>query len=137
MSTQLQDQLFLRPSEVARRLNVHRSTVYAWMDNGTLPSVWVGPRSRRVPAGALETYIERRQEGADERERAAIAELIEGVTSSPSQARSAFEHETGMSPEEFSDRWRQGAIDDTPDNARVALRALALKAVRAAERQPA
>lgn len=136
MPTQLQDQLFLKPSEVARRLNVDRSTVYRWMDDGTLPSVWVGPQSRRIPAGALEVYLQRRQHGGEERERSEIAELVRQVSSSPSQASSEFEHETGMSPEKFSDRWRQSDIEDTAENTRLALRALALKSVRAAEGQP-
>jgi excisionase family DNA binding protein len=136
MPTQLQDQLFLKPSEVARRLSVDRSTVYRWMDDGTLPSVWVGPQSRRIPAGALEVYLQRRQPGGEERERSEIAELIKQVSSSTSQASSEFEHETGMSPNEFSDRWRQSDIEDTAENTRLALRALALKSVRAAEGQP-
>jgi excisionase family DNA binding protein len=137
MPTQLQDQLFLKPSEVARRLSLDRSTVYRWMDDGTLPSVWVGPQSRRIPAGALATYLQRRQPGGEKRERSEIAELVERATSSPSQASSEFEHETGLSPEEFSERWRQSAIEDTPENTRLALRALALRSVRAAEGQPA
>jgi hypothetical protein len=41
-----------------------------------------------------------------------------------------------MSPEQFSDRWRQSDIEDTAENTRLALRALALKSVRAAEGQP-
>lgn len=136
--SQLQDQLFLKPSEVARRLNVHRSTIYSWMDEGTLPSVWVGPKARRIPAGALETYMKRRQEGAKQRERAEIAALVNRAMTSPVQASSAFQHETGLSPEEFCDRWRQGGIADTPDNACLALRALAIKTMRAAaEHQPA
>jgi len=128
---QLQDQLFLKPSEVARRLNVHRSTIYSWMDDGTLPSVWVGPKARRIPAGAFETYMERRREGAEQRERAEIAALVNDAIASPVQAGSAFQQETGLSAEEFSDRWRQGLIADTRDNACLALRALAIKTVRA------
>ena len=84
-----------------------------------------------------QTYLRRLQPGREERERSEIAELVQRVTSSPSQSSSEFEHETGLSPEEFSDRWRQGAIEDTPENTRLALRALALRSVRAAEGQPA
>jgi excisionase family DNA binding protein len=133
--SQLQDQLFLKPSDIARRLNVHRSTIYSWMDDGTLPSVWVGPKVRRVPAGAFEVYM-RRLEGGEHAERAAIAELVDAAVASPVEAGAAFLEETGTTAQEFSDRWRQGTIEDTADNTRLALRALAIKAATT-ERQPA
>lgn len=133
--SQLQDQLFLKPSDVAQRLNVHRSTIYSWMDDGTLPSVWVGPKVRRIPAGAFEVYL-RRLERSEQAERAGISELVGGAVTSPVEAGAAFLEETGITAQEFSDRWRQGTIEDTADNTRLALRALAIKTATT-ERQPA
>lgn len=40
--------------------------------------------------------------------------------------RVAFEQATGMSPEEWERRWRADEIEDTAENMRLAIRALAL-----------
>jgi excisionase family DNA binding protein len=52
----------LRAPEVARRLDLGESTVRQMMRRGELPVVRFG-RAVRVPARALEIYIERRIEG--------------------------------------------------------------------------
>jgi excisionase family DNA binding protein len=138
MPEELRDQLFLKPSEVARRLDVHRSTIYKWMDDGELPSVRVGPKTRRIPVGALDAYIERQQDGAVQRERAELANLVSQSVIDPDDGAVAFTAETEHSPETFIDRWRSGALPDTAENTRLALRALALRAAQqAATRQTA
>jgi excisionase family DNA binding protein len=53
------DQLFLKAEDVARRLGLSRSTVYALIAAGQLPSVRFG-RAVRVPADGLQRWAEGR-----------------------------------------------------------------------------
>ena len=51
--------LLLKADEVARRLSLGRATVYLMMASGELPTLRKG-RAVRVPARALESWIEER-----------------------------------------------------------------------------
>jgi len=50
-------QRYLSPAQVAEMLGVSRSTVLRLLRSGTLTSIRVGPRTIRVPAGALGAFI--------------------------------------------------------------------------------
>jgi excisionase family DNA binding protein len=50
-------QRYLSPAQVAEMLGVSRSTVLRLLRSGTLTSIRVGPRTIRVPAGALDAFI--------------------------------------------------------------------------------
>jgi excisionase family DNA binding protein len=50
--------LLLKAEAVARKLSVGRATAYELMASGILPTVRIG-RSVRVPARALEQWVER------------------------------------------------------------------------------
>jgi len=50
--------LLLTPEEAARRLSIGRTTIYALMASGDLPSVTIG-RCRRVPVSALRSFVVR------------------------------------------------------------------------------
>ena len=52
------NRLLFTPEHAADRLDIGRTTVYALMATGELRSVKIG-RSRRVPAAALEAYVNR------------------------------------------------------------------------------
>ena len=52
------EKLLLKPSEVAEALGVGRTTAYALIRAGALPSVQVGG-SVRVPAEALRRWVEK------------------------------------------------------------------------------
>ena len=43
--------------QVAERLGIHYHTARSWVVSGRLPSVAFGPRTRRVPAAALERLV--------------------------------------------------------------------------------
>lgn len=58
MSTTIQP-LLLRAEEVAQRLSLGRSKVFALMADGTLPVVRIG-RAVRVPEQALREWVERK-----------------------------------------------------------------------------
>jgi excisionase family DNA binding protein len=56
------ERLLLTADEVARRLSLGRATVYLMMQSGELPTLRRG-RAVRVPARALEHWIEQRTRG--------------------------------------------------------------------------
>lgn len=49
----------LKVAEVAERLSVTDSTVYRWIDDGSLPAISVGPKSTRVRESDLEELLAR------------------------------------------------------------------------------
>ncbi len=49
-------QMLLRPTEAAAILGIGRTTLYALIRSGALPSVRIGG-SRRIPASALRRFI--------------------------------------------------------------------------------
>jgi excisionase family DNA binding protein len=52
------EQLVFTPEQIAQKIAQGRTTVYALMKSGALPSVRIG-RSRRVTKAALEDYVAR------------------------------------------------------------------------------
>jgi excisionase family DNA binding protein len=58
-SVERAERLLLKADEVARRLSLGRATVYLMMASGELPTFRKG-RAVRVPARALELWIEER-----------------------------------------------------------------------------
>ena len=62
----LMEKLLYTASETGAKLSMSRSMVYVLMASGQLESVQIG-KSRRVPAGAIESFVARLQEvaGAD------------------------------------------------------------------------
>lgn len=60
MSTNTQ---LLTPAEAAEHLAIGRTTVYALMASGEIPTVKIG-RSRRIRPEALDAFIERAAEAA-------------------------------------------------------------------------
>lgn len=55
--------LLLRAHQVASLLNVSRSTAYAWMQDGTLPTVTIGTTKRCPRADLLEWLAARTRPG--------------------------------------------------------------------------
>jgi excisionase family DNA binding protein len=119
---------YLKPKDVAERLSIDRSHVYRLIDKGELPSVRIGQGTVRVPAGALNAYIEARtRSGKLEPKRAEITQLPSDRQELLKVAE-AFEGRSGHDPFDFVERWRKGEIPDTSENARLAIDAIALRA---------
>jgi len=118
---------YLKPSDIARRLSVHRSYVYGLIKDGTLPHIRIG-KAVRVPAAAFEAFVQAR-----EVEAATAGEAVGRGADSPAaeleSRRAAFKDAAGMDPFEFVEAWRHGDIEDTPENAERAIDALALRAL--------
>lgn len=119
---------YLKASEVAERLNVHRSHVYRLIEDGELPSVRISQGTIRVPEGALSAYIEARTHGGPPTPRRADLTSISSDRYELLETANAFEERSGHDPFEFVGLWRQGEIADTGENADRAIEALALRA---------
>jgi excisionase family DNA binding protein len=58
LATARDDIELLTVTEVARRLRVHRSTVWRLVQSQRLPAVHVTPRITRIPRRAVEAFVE-------------------------------------------------------------------------------
>lgn len=56
------DKILLKPSEAFKAMSIGRSTGYALIASGELPSVRIGNRAVRVPVDALKQWVERQIE---------------------------------------------------------------------------
>jgi excisionase family DNA binding protein len=120
------DDSYLRPSDIAARLALHRSQVYKLIHNGTLPHIRIG-RSVRVPAPAFEAYLRSLQPPSAE-----VGTSSSAVTDALGEIAArlaAFQATTGRDPSAYLDAWKSGEIPDTPEHAELAIDALALRAV--------
>lgn len=119
---------YLKVSEVAARLSLEESTVYKMVRQKRLPSIRIGEKAVRIPAGALEAYLRR----AENEGRPNPVVLRDGETSSGSRsladAVEAFQRQTKLDPHSFVSAWKKGSIADSAENASLAIEALALRA---------
>lgn len=122
------DTHYLKPSDIARRLSVHRSYVYNLIKDGTLPHIRIG-KAVRVPAAAFETFVRSREEESPRSAKETVAIAHEPIEAELESRRRAFEEYVGMDPFMFVEAWKRGDIEDTPENAERAIDALALRAM--------
>jgi hypothetical protein len=84
------------------------------VDRGEIKAIRIGKKTLRSPSSELERYLEREPAGGPE------ALSLEGRVE-------AFRKANSRDPDSFVDAWRSGEIEDTPENAEVAIEALALR----------
>ena len=111
--TELSDH-YMRVRDYARRFSLDESTVYKMIERGEIKAIRIGKKTLRIPSGELERYLEREPTG--EPEAASLGERVE-----------AFRKANGQDPDSFVNAWRSGEIEDIPENAEIALEALALR----------
>ncbi len=111
--TELSDH-YMRVRDYGRWFSLDESTVYKMIERGEIKTIRIGKKTLRIPSNELERYLER--EPAAEPDAAALRKRA-----------AAFREQHGKDPSAFVDAWRSGEIEDTPDNAEVALEALALR----------
>ena len=111
--TELSDH-YMRVRDYARKFSLDESTVYKMIDRGEIKAIRIGKKTLRIPSSELERYLER--EPAIEPDAAALGKRVE-----------AFRKENRRDPGSFVDAWRSGEVEDTPENAEVAIEALALR----------
>lgn len=111
--TELSDH-YMRVRDYARKFSLDESTVYKMIERGEIKAIRIGKKTLRIPSSELERYLER--EPAAEPGAAALGKRAE-----------TFRKVNGKDPVSFVDAWRSGEIEDTPENAEVAIEALALR----------
>jgi excisionase family DNA binding protein len=111
---------YLTAAEVAAELGISRHGVYKLIERGKLKAIRRSERNLRVSRLALDAYRRRLNNGAP------AVEVVDTVDVPAEVA--AFERETGMSPVEWERRWKADRIEDTAENMRLTIRALALRA---------
>lgn len=111
--TELSDH-YMRVRDYARKFSLDESTVYKMIERGEVKAIRIGKKTLRIPSSELERYLER--EPVSEPDATALNERVD-----------AFRKRNGRDPGSFVDAWRMGEIEDTPDNAEVAIEALALR----------
>jgi excisionase family DNA binding protein len=115
------DEPYLRVSEYARHFHLDPSTVYKKIERGEIRSIRIG-KTIRIPSSEVERHLDpagaRSQLGTaqDSQPRHLTAQLAR------------FEEAAGRTPSGFVEAWRGGQIEDTPEMARLAIEALALRA---------
>lgn len=111
--TELSDH-YMRVREYARKSSLDESTVYKMIERGEIKAIRIGRKTLRIPSSELERYLER--EPTVDLETAPLEETVE-----------TFRKANGKDPDSYVDTWRRGEIEDTPENAEVAIEALALR----------
>lgn len=111
--TELSDH-YMRVRDYARKFSLDESTVYKMIDRGEIKAIRIGKKTLRIPSSELERYLEREPIGNPKA--ASLGERVE-----------AFRKANGKDPGFFVDAWRSGEIEDTPENAEIAIEALALR----------
>ncbi len=105
---------YMRVRDYARKFSLDESTVYKMIERGEIKAIRIGKKTLRIPSSELERYLDR--EPTVGLEAASLEEKVE-----------SFRKANGKGPDSFVDAWRSGEIEDTPDNAEVAIEALALR----------
>lgn len=122
------DRLYLRVEDVSSRLGLDVSTIYKMCKTREIPSIKIGSKSVRIPALAFEAYL--RQLELEATSSAQEVHRGEGSADLPTQLQEraeAFAGKSGLGVYEFADKWRTGQIEDTPENADLAIAALSLR----------
>ncbi len=111
--TELSDH-YMRVRDYARRFSLDESTVYKMIERGEIKAIRIGKKTLRIPSSELERYLDR--EPTVDLEAVSLEEKVE-----------TFCKANGKDPDSYVDAWRGGEIEDTPENAEVAIEALALR----------
>ena len=108
------DRQYWKIKEFADHFGLDKSTVYNQIDRGEIRAIRIGKTALRIPTDEVKRILER------------FVEPSEHPHHLYRQVRD-FEVRTCRTPAEFAAAWREGKIEDTPQNASDAIEALALR----------
>jgi excisionase family DNA binding protein len=108
------DRQYWKIKEFADHFGLDKSTVYNQIERGEIRAIRVGKTALRIPTDEvkriLDSFVTPREQPHD----------------LPARAQD-FHARTGRTPADFASAWREGKIEDTPQNASDAIEALALR----------
>ncbi len=108
------DRQYWKIKDFAEHFGLDKSTVYNKIERGEIRAIRIGKTALRIPTTevqrVLDSFVEPREQSRD------LLALTED-----------FQARTGRSPADFAEAWRAGKIEDTPQNTRDAIEALALR----------
>lgn len=117
---QMQDSTLTVP-QVAAELGMTPAGVYKLIQRGKLDAERVSERKTTVRRNALDVFIAE--------QRALVASRRAALPAAdPSALRRIFEETTGCAPEQWLEKWKADQLDDTPENMKLLVRAMALHA---------
>lgn len=114
---------FLTVEQVARELELSKDGVYKLIKRGKLKAIRLSERNIRISDVALAAYRRRVSRGDTDPADVALA---------PHESRTyqellgAFVHDTGHTPEQWCEAWKRDDLEDSPENQRRTMSALAL-----------
>jgi excisionase family DNA binding protein len=120
------DTYYLKVGEVAERLSLDESTVYKMVRERELPSVRLGKKAVRIPAAGLEAYLHRHEVSVAPHDSFEAGASEERLVALIHERAERFSSELGRDPRAFCEAWRQRELEDTPENAELAIEAFAL-----------
>lgn len=107
-------------TEVAAELRMTTDGVYKLIQRGHLHAERLSERKTYVRRQALDEFLEARKHR--------VKDIRNGMQRRDSaDLRAEFFDTTGSTPEEWLAAWKAEEVDDTPENARVLVRAVALR----------
>jgi excisionase family DNA binding protein len=108
------DKQYWKIKEFADHFGLDKSTVYNQIERGEIRAIRVGKTALRIPTDEVQRILD------------SFVEPHEQPQDLDARVRE-FEVRTSRTPADFAAAWRKGKIDDTPENARDAIEALALR----------
>jgi len=113
---------YLTVADVAAELGISRHGVYKLIERGKLKAIRRTERNLRVSRLALDAY-QRRLKGNAQAAAGEVDDIVD-----VDGLRVAFEQETGVTPADWERRWKADELEDSAENMRLTIRALALRA---------
>ncbi len=108
------DKQYWKIKEFADHFSLDRSTVYNQIERGEIRAIRIGKTALRIPTEEVKRILD------------GFAAPSEQPRDLDARARE-FQARTSRTIADFAAAWREGKIKDTPQNARDAIEALALR----------
>ncbi len=108
------DKQYWKIKDFADHFGLDKSTVYNQIERGEIRAIRIGKTALRIPTDEVKRILD------------SFVEPHEQPQDLDARVRE-FEARTGRTPAEFAAAWREGKIEDTPQNAQDAIEALALR----------
>jgi excisionase family DNA binding protein len=108
------DRQYWKIKDFAEHFGLDRSTVYNQIERGEIRAIRVGKTALRIPTDEVQRILA---------SFVTPRELPHDLDTRTQE----FQARTGRTPADFAAAWREGKIEDTPQNAREAIEALALR----------